>query len=102
MKKDYCKMPFKSMVTIGDSITVGYSATKMEYSWAYRLSRLISQFQEQEMEFHNSGISGNLISMRSCAYNHKDSSKPSGLERFKRDVIRHKPDLAVISYADIK
>ncbi|NJD02390.1 MAG: SGNH/GDSL hydrolase family protein [Ruminiclostridium sp.] len=98
MKKDYCKEPFKYMVAIGDSITMGASATKREYCWVYRLAELISEFQENEIEFFNAGIGGNLISRRSYAYNDKDSGKPSGLERFRRDVICRKPDLIVISY----
>lgn len=98
MKKDYSKEAFKSMVAIGDSITAGYSATKMEYSWVYRLYSLISQFQEKEMRFFNAGISGNLISGQSRAYDDRDSGKPSGLERFRRDIICHEPDLVIIAY----
>ena len=98
MKKDYAGKPFRNMVAIGDSITMGASATKREYSWVCRLSALISQFQEEEMAFYNAGVSGNLLSERSCAYDDADSGKPSGLERIERDVISRKPDLVIISY----
>lgn len=98
MKKDYCNKPFKCMVSIGDSITVGYSATRKEYSWSYRLYNMISQFQEQDLRYFNSGISGNLISPGSRAYYHEDSGKPSGVERFERDVIQHEPDLVILAF----
>lgn len=98
MATDYHSEPFHSMVAIGDSITMGASATRREYCWVSRLARLISEFQKREIEVCNAGIGGNLISRRSIAYNHHDSGKPSALERYKRDVISHAPDLVVISY----
>ena len=90
--------PFDLLVAIGDSITAGYSATRQVYSWVNILGRLISEFQSRPVRVVNAGISGNLISPRSRAYHHADSGKPSGLERYRRDVIAHDPDLVAISY----
>lgn len=98
MKADFAERPFACMVAIGDSITMGAAATKPQYSWVSRLAGLISEFQDEEIKVVNSGISGNLISPRSLAYHHEDSGKPSGLERYQRDVIAHTPDLVTISY----
>ena len=90
--------PFACLVAIGDSITMGAAATKPEYSWVSRLGRLLSEFQDDPVRVVNVGISGNLISPRSRAYHHADSGKPSGLERYQRDVIAFHPDLVTISY----
>src|SRR3989304_4984752 len=98
MKADFADRPFTCMVAIGDSITMGAAATKPERSWVSRLAKLISEFQDNEIKVVNVGISGNLISPRSLAYHHEDSGKPSGLERYQRDVIAHQPDLVTISY----
>ena len=98
MKADLAERPFRCLVSIGDSITMGAAATKPEYSWVSRLAKLISEFQDNEINVVNTGISGNLISPRSLAYHHEDSGKPSGLERYQRDVIAHQPDLVTISY----
>jgi lysophospholipase L1-like esterase len=90
--------PFSCLVAIGDSITMGASATKPEYSWVSRLARMLTEFQDEPLRVVNVGLSGNLISPRSRAYSHPDSGKPSGLERYRRDVIPFHPDLVLISY----
>jgi len=98
MKVDFTQQPFTCLVAIGDSITMGAAATKPEYSWVSRLAQLISEFQDHAIKVVNTGISGNMISPRSIAYHHPDSGRPSGLERYRRDVIAHQPDLVTISY----
>lgn len=89
---------FDCMAAIGDSITAGYSATRPEYCWVARLGALLSAFQDRPIEVVNLGISGNLLSPRSRAYRHPDAGRPSGLERCRRDMIAHSPDLAAIAY----
>lgn len=96
MKKIYNSGSFNCMVAIGDSVTVGYSATRQEYSWVSRLGRLLSEFQDEPVRVINNGISANVISPNSRAY--QESDKPSGLERYKRDIISFNPDLVIISY----
>jgi lysophospholipase L1-like esterase len=98
MKADFAQQPFTCLVAMGDSITMGAAATRPEYSWVSRLARLISEFQDHPLKVVNTGISGNLISPRSVAYHHPDSGRPSGLERYRRDVIAHQPDLVTVSY----
>ena len=97
MNKRHGSGPFACMVAIGDSITMGATATKPEYAWVNRLGRLLSEFQDEPIRVVNVGIAGNLISPRSRAYAHADSGKPSGLERYRRDVTAFHPDLVAIS-----
>ena len=98
MKKDYRSEPFTCMAAMGDSITKGAIATKEEYKWVNRLAQYISQCQGKSLKVVNSGIDGNLISERSEAYYHEDSGKPSALERYKKDVLKHRPDLVLLAY----
>ena len=95
-KRDYCDRPFTVGVALGESTTAGGSATGRELTWVNRLADLINESQLRPMRMINSGIGGNVISRRSPAY--ADSGKPSGLERYRRHVIDHHPDLVLISY----
>ncbi len=90
--------PFTCLVALGDSITMGASATRPEFAWVARLGRLLAEFQDAPPRVINSGVSGNLISPRSRAYWHTDSARPSALERYRRDVTAHRPDLALLSF----
>jgi lysophospholipase L1-like esterase len=96
MVKNFRIESFKSMVTIGDSITFGMCASPKEFCWADRLASEISLCQGQDILLSNVGISSNLLSRRSPAYDH--SSKPCGIERFEKDVIKHGADLVIIAY----
>jgi lysophospholipase L1-like esterase len=98
MSSDQSGSPFTCLVAFGDSITMGASATRPAYAWVARLGRLLSEFQDAPLRVVNVGVSGNLISPRSRAYDHPDSAKPSALERYRRDVVAHRPDLVTISY----
>lgn len=84
------------MVAIGDSITAGGSATRREKSWVSILARLIAEHQHDEMGFFNAGMGGNVISSR-CP-NYDEATKPSGIERCFRDVVRKNPDLVIVAY----
>lgn len=90
--------PVRCLVAIGDSITVGYQASRPEYAWVNRLGTLLGEFQERPPRVINAGISGNLLSPRSPAYLHPDSGRPSGLERCGRDVTAHRPDLVAVAF----
>ena len=96
MSKSFRIDPFENMVAIGDSITVGMCASPIEFCWVNRLASEISLCQGQDILFRNAGVSSNLLSRRSPAYEH--SSKPCGIERFEKDVIKQNPDLVVIAY----
>lgn len=89
-------MPFKVMVTLGESTTAGGAATRREHCWASVLAQLINEFQDEPVRLINSGIGANVLSPRSRAYLH--SGRPSALERVQEHVIDHHPDLVVISY----
>jgi len=90
--------PFSCLVAIGDSITMGAAATKQEYAWVSRLGRLLTEFQDVPVRVVNSGLSGNLISPRSRAYADPDSGRPSGLERYRRDLTAFHPDLVTVAF----
>ena len=95
-KRDWWDKEFRSLVTLGESTTAGGWASHRERCWAHQLARLINEFQRVPVQLVNVGIGANVISTRSPAYEH--SGKPAALERLGPHVIRHKPDLLVVSY----
>jgi lysophospholipase L1-like esterase len=97
LKIDKRKEPFTSMVTIGDSITAGGSATKRENCWAGILASFISKYQKNDVRSFNAGMGGNVISNKCPRYS--EARKPSGLERCKRDIIEKRPDLVIVAYS---
>ena len=94
--RDLRSEPFETMVALGASNTWGAWASEERFCWPNVLAALISEFQEKPVELHNKGIGYNVISPRCPMY--KQSSRPSALERYHRDVIALKPDLVVITY----
>lgn len=95
-KRDWWDKEFRTLVTLGESTTAGGWASYRERAWAYQLARTINEFQRVPVQLVNVGIGANVISTRSPAYQH--SGKPAALERLDPHVIRHKPDLLVVSY----
>ena len=95
-KRDWRDTEFRKLVTLGESTTAGGWASHRERAWAHQLARLINEFQRIPVQLVNVGIGANVISARSPAYEH--SGKPAALERIDAHVIRHRPDLLVISY----
>lgn len=95
-KRDWWDKAFRMLVTLGESTTAGGWASCRERAWAHQLARLINEFQRIPVQLVNVGIGGNVISKRSPAYEH--SGKPAALERVDRHVLRHQPDLLVVSY----
>lgn len=89
-KRDRHPEPFQCVVIIGESHVA-------QGLWVETFAGLLKQFQgDPTPKIVNAGIGGNCISPRSPGY--PASQRPSGLERFKTDVIDHAPDLVVISY----
>lgn len=95
-KRDWWDREFQMLVTLGESTTAGGWASYRERSWAHQLARQINEFQRVPVQLVNVGIGANVISTRSTAY--ENSGKPAATERIEPHVIRHKPDLLVISY----
>ncbi len=96
-KRDWWSEPFRRMVVIGESTVEGggwlsYSGER----WPDIVARLINDCQSVPMEYTNRGIGANSISPRSPGYEY--SAKPSALERYRDDVIAHKPDLFLLCY----
>lgn len=84
------------LVTLGESTTAGGWASSRDRAWAHQLARQINEFQRIPVQLKNVGIGANVISTRSPAY--EQSGKPAALERLDAHVIRHEPDLLVVSY----
>lgn len=95
-KQDWWEREFRTLVTLGESTTAGGWASARERSWAHLLARQINDYQRIPVQLVNVGIGGNVISTRSPAYQH--SGKPAALERLDKHVLRHRPDLLIISY----
>lgn len=95
-KRDWWDREFKTLVTLGESTTAGGSASCRERAWAHQLVRAINEFQRVPAQLVNVGIGANVISRRSPTY--ERSGKPAALERLDKHVIRHTPDLLVVSY----
>jgi lysophospholipase L1-like esterase len=85
------------MVVLGESTVQGggWIASEQE-RWADLLAALISECQDQPIEYVNKGIGANSISTRSPGY--EASAKPSAIERYRKDVIEEKPDLFLLCY----
>lgn len=84
------------IVTLGDSITWGASATTPENCWARRVVSMLNEFCGQRFELENKGICANILSIETPAYPY--AAKPVGLERLQTDVIEEKPDILIIAY----
>ncbi len=89
------KEPMK-VVTLGDSVTWGASATEREKCWANRVVTMLNEFCNEKFQLVNKGIGSNILSIDTPAYPY--ASKPVGLERIKEDVVAEKPDILIIGY----
>ena len=98
MKRDYRTIPFRRMVTFGESHTLGISATKREYGWAERLRELIDRFQETLVTLVNRGIGADIVSKACPVYRLYAGKRPIAIEHYRKHVIEENPDLVVISY----
>lgn len=96
VKESWKDAPLRTMLVLGESTVAGGSATKREYCWVSRLTDLLNSFQSQPVRMINSGIGANVISTRSPQY--PVSGRPAALERYRRHVVEHQPDLVLISY----
>ncbi len=96
MTADRWDREFRTLVTLGESITAGGWSSGPDRCWASRLATMIGEVQSRPVELFNAGIGANVISTRSPCYGY--SGKPAATERLERHVIERKPDLLVISY----
>ncbi len=95
--KDYWPKPFKRMVILGEStVEGGRFVAGIDERFADILVKLINSCQSEDMEYLNRGIPGNSLSPKSPAY--PFSKGATGLQRYRRDVIEHKPDLFLLCY----
>jgi lysophospholipase L1-like esterase len=96
--KDYRSEPVLRMVTIGESNAFGMCAIDSRNEWVQTVGNLIRDFQDKPIQIFNNSIPANVIGPESPGYGTMIGTKPSALERYKKDLIAHKPDLAIIAY----
>jgi lysophospholipase L1-like esterase len=99
MKKDYRNRPVKKLVVIGESNAFGMCASDPRNEWVQTVANLIRDFQDEPLHVINNSIPANVISPRSPGHPLlPEYGKPSALERYQEDLIKHEPDLAIIAY----
>ena len=99
MKQDYRSEPVKKIVVMGESNAFGMCATEPRNEWVQVLANLIRDFQDEPLHVLNNSIPANVISPKSPGHaGLPDYGKPSAIERYERDMIRHQPDIAVFAY----
>jgi lysophospholipase L1-like esterase len=102
-KRDWWNKEFRTLLTLGESLTAGGWASCRDRCWANQLARTINEFQRCPVQLINVGLGANVISDKVPAY--PRSGRPAGNERLEKHVLSHAvngspiiPDLLVISY----
>jgi lysophospholipase L1-like esterase len=97
--KDYFKRPVRKMVLLGESNAFGMCASDPRNEWAQTVANLIRDFQDEALIFLNNAIPANVISPESPGYKSlPEYALPTAIERYKKDIIEHDPDLTIIAY----
>lgn len=78
------------VVFFGSSTTVGFGTTRGDRRWSTLLSRY---FNWQEI---NEGLSGSTVSL--AQRDNKPQPVPSGVERWRNNVLSRRPDRVIILY----
>lgn len=86
----------KKIVALGDSITAGSKASSVSRCWVSLLTKMLEEAQGYQIELHNKGISGNVLTSQCPSYS--QSGKPSALERVDDDVLTLQPDTILLAY----
>lgn len=84
------------IVTFGDSITYGVSASTREKCWANLVTSMLECFKGSPIELINKGIPASILCKETPAYEY--AVNPCGLERLQTDIIDQRPDLVIIAY----
>lgn len=89
---DWAEVPFKTYVSVGDSITQGYMAVNERTdSWVAQLGELISAAQGQKVTQINRGIGGTKMSTTHQHY-------PAAKDTVQQYIVTLNPDLITIAY----
>lgn len=96
LARDWWDKPFRVLVTLGESITGGSSASSYDSAWPSVLAEAITAVQRRPIRLVNPSVGGNVISQKVAAY--AASGRPATNEHV-REVIDARPDLLVISAA---
>ena len=95
-QKDMRSEPVQRIVTMGDSITRGYSVRGKRLCWVNRTVQMLEEFQGSEIELINQGIGGNVLTPLCPAY--PVSGGKCALERVQGDLIALNPDMVFLAY----
>ena len=103
MKRDWWSEEFRTLITLGESITAGGWASCRERCWPQVLSHMINEVQRLPLQLVNVGIGANMIAKRSPGSRY--GSRPAAAERLEKHVLNNSangapvvPDLLVIAY----
>lgn len=88
--------PVRRMVALGESTTLGASASSIEKCWVSQVAALLEEFQGSKIEVINQGIGSNVLTPECPSYEY--SVKPSALERLDDELLDLQPDLILLSY----
>lgn len=101
MRRDFRAEPVRTMVVMGESNAYGMCATDPQNEWVQVLASHIRRHQDGYLRILNNAIPSNVISPSTpgfVPFSGTYATAPSALERYKEDMIAHKPDLAVYAY----
>jgi hypothetical protein len=89
------------MVVMGESNSYGMVASDPQNEWVQVVAGLIRRHQDGYLRVINNSIPANVISPNAPGYELMQGAvgtAPSALERYRKDMIDHRPDLAIYAY----
>ena len=100
-RRDYRTVPVRKMVVMGESNAYGMVAGDPQNEWVQVVAALIRRHQDGYLRVLNNSIPSNVISPDAPGYEPLAgavATAPSAIERYRTDMIRHQPDLAIYAY----
>ena len=99
IRNDLRAEPVRRLVVMGESNAYGMCASEPANEWVQVLANGIRRFQAEPVRVFNNAIPANVISPDAPGYEQgRFGTWPSAIERFERDMIAYKPDMAVYAY----
>jgi len=98
-RNDLRAEPVRRLVVMGESNAYGMCASEPANEWVQVLANGIRRFQAEPVRVFNNAIPANVVSPDAPGYEKgRFGTWPSAIERFERDMIAYKPDMAVYAY----
>src|SRR2546427_1884659 len=100
-RRDYRTVPVRKMVVMGESNAYGMVAGDPQNEWVQVVAGLIRRHQDGYLRVLNNSIPSNVISPDAPGYEPLTgvvATAPSAVERYRTDMISHRPDLAIYAY----